>query len=183
MIACDITQSGAVLLMLLVAEMLLPLPILVGVRAVAGLEFLPASRSAVPSLVVDDDLDRANAGLGLGVNLAETLGPVLAAALLSALDVRAALLVTAAVFGFSALLVSRLPPLPPAPDAEEEDVGFLYGAVGLAAGLSYVLGGLALNATSARVVFVAAGAGGLLVTGATAAVLLRQARAHRPSES
>ena len=35
--------------------------------------------------------------------------------------------------------------------------GNLYGAVGLAAGLSYVLGGLALNATSARVVFVVAG--------------------------
>ena len=71
MVACDIAQGGAVLLMLLVAEALLPLLILVGVRAVAGQVFLPASRSAVPSLVADDDLDRANAGLGLGVNLAE----------------------------------------------------------------------------------------------------------------
>ena len=327
MIACDITQGGAVLLMLLVADALLPLLILVGVRAVAGQVFLPASRSAVPMLVADDDLDRANAGLGLGVNLAEIFGPVLAAALLSALDVRPALLVTAAVFGLSALLVSTLPPLPPAADVEEEALGFLaaarsglafvwstplvkiiivgfvgtvvfngiddvalvflavdvlggstaqagllyaavgarsgrrvlgavgcpgagadgaaadhrpgreqrrqpahrpggggggclrdaavrgigiaavdvavttliqravppgmlgrvfgnlYGAVGLAAGLSYILGGLALNTTSARVVFMVAGVGGLLVTGATAAVLLRHARAHRLSES
>jgi hypothetical protein len=61
--------------------------------------------------------------------------------------------------------------------------GNLYGAVGLAAGMSYVLGGLALNATSARVVFVVAGAGGLLVSGATAAVLLRHVRGHRPHPS
>jgi len=60
--------------------------------------------------------------------------------------------------------------------------GNLYGAVGLAAGLSYVLGGLALNVTSARVVFVVAGAGGLLVTAATAAVLLWRSRRHHPGE-
>jgi hypothetical protein len=60
--------------------------------------------------------------------------------------------------------------------------GNLYGAVGLAAGLSYVLGGLALNATSARVVFVVAGCGGLLVTAATGAVLLRRGRTHHPGQ-
>ena len=325
MVVCDIAQGAAVLSMLLVSEALLPLLILVGVRAVAGQVFLPASRSAVPTLVADDDLSPANAGLGLGVYLAEILGPLLAAALLSTLDVRAALLVTAAVFGLSALLVSMLPALPSVADTEEEAAGFLaaarsglafvwstppvkiiaaafvgsvvfngiddvalvflavdvlggstaqagvlyaavglglvagflalsnprmrvpmmplfliglavnsvgnlltglaaavavaftvqavrgigiaavdvavttllqrrvpprmlgrafgnlYGAVGLAAGLSYVLGGLALNATSARVVFVVAGAGGLLVTGATAAVLWH-ARTHRSSQ-
>jgi MFS family permease len=325
MIACDIAQCGSVLLMPLVADLLLPLLVLVGVRAVAGHVFQPASRSAVPSLVGDDDLDGANAGLGLGVNLAEILGPVLAAALLSALDVRTALLVTAAVFGISALLASTLPTLPPAAHDEREAIGFLfaarsglafvwstplvkiialgfvgtvafngiddvalvflagdvlggstaqagllyaavglgllagfvvlsasrvrvpmvplliigfavssvgnlftglawavtvafalqtvrgigiaaldvavttllqravppgmlgrvfgnvYGAVGLAAGLSYVLGGLALNVTSARVVFVVAGAGGLLVTGAMSVALFWRTRAHRES--
>ena len=324
MVVCDITQGAAVVLMLLVTEALLPLLILVGVRAVAGQVLLPASRSAVPMVVVDQDLDRANAGLGLGVNMAEIFGPILAAALLSALDVQAALVVTAAVFGMSALLVSTLPALPPVADTEEETVGLLaaarsglafvwstslvkiiivgfvgtvvfngiddvalvflavdvlggstaqagllyaavgvglvagflalsnarvrvpmvpllviglavcsagnlltglagavavaftwqavrgigiaavdvavstllqrtvppamlgrtfgnlYGAVGLAAGLSYVLGGLALNVTSARVVFVVAGAGGLLVTATTAAVLLRHTRTHHP---
>ena len=327
MVVCDITQGAAVVLMLLVTEALLPLLILVGVRAVAGQVFLPASRSAVPMLVADDDLGRANAGLGLGVNHGRDLRP----------DPRArhccrpwmcalALGVTAAVFGLSALLVSTLPALPPVAETEEETVGFLaaarsglafvwstslvkiivvgfvgtvvfngiddvalvflavdvlggstaqagllyaavgvglvagflalsdarvrvpmvpllviglavssagnlltglagavavaftwqavrgigiaavdvavstllqrtvppamlgrafgnlYGAVGLAAGLSYVLGGLALNVTSARVVFVVAGAGGLLVTAATAAVLLRHARTRHPND-
>jgi MFS family permease len=326
MVVCDITQGAAVMLMLLVTEALLPLLILVGVRAVAGQVLLPASRSAVPMVVVDQDLDRANAGLGLGVNMAEIFGPILAAALLSALDVQAALVVTAAVFGMSALLVSTLPALPPVADTEDETVGLLaaarsglafvwstslvkiiivgfvgtvvfngiddvalvflavdglggptaqagllyaavgvglvagflalstarvrvpmvpllviglavcsagnlltglagavavaftwqavrgigiaavdvavstllqrtvppamlgrtfgnlYGAVGLAAGLSYVLGGLALNVTSARIVFVVAGAGGLLVTATTAAVLLRHTRMHHPND-
>jgi MFS family permease len=51
--------------------------------------------------------------------------------------------------------------------------GTLYGAVGLAAGLSYTLGGLLLAATDARITFVAAGAGGLLVSVITAAALYR----------
>jgi MFS family permease len=46
--------------------------------------------------------------------------------------------------------------------------GNLYGAIGLAAGLSYVLGGLLLERTDARTTFVVAGVGGVVVTGATA---------------
>ena len=57
----------------------------------------------------------------------------------------------------------------------------MYAAVGLAAGLSDVLGGLALNLTSARVVFVVAGAGGLLVTSIMAVTLVRHTRTHRES--
>ena len=51
--------------------------------------------------------------------------------------------------------------------------GNLYGAVGVAAGLSYALGGLLLDLTSARPTFVAAGAGGLLSTVAIALALRR----------
>lgn len=40
----------------------------------------------------------------------------------------------------------------------------VYGAVSLAAGLSYLLGGLLLDATSPRVTLIAAGAGGIAVT-------------------
>jgi hypothetical protein len=55
--------------------------------------------------------------------------------------------------------------------------GNLYGAIGVAAGLSYVLGGFVLNATSPRATFVAAGVGGLLVTLATALALPRAMKA------
>jgi MFS family permease len=54
--------------------------------------------------------------------------------------------------------------------------GNLYGAVGVAAGLSYMAGGLLLDATSAPTTFVVAGAGGLL---ATLAVCLTLPRALR----
>jgi MFS family permease len=51
--------------------------------------------------------------------------------------------------------------------------GNLYGAIGIAAGLSYVLGGLLLDLTSPRPTFIIAGTGGLLATLATALVLRR----------
>jgi MFS family permease len=38
----------------------------------------------------------------------------------------------------------------------------MYGAIGIAASLSYILGGVLLDLTNARVVFIIAGVGGLL---------------------
>jgi MFS family permease len=55
--------------------------------------------------------------------------------------------------------------------------GNLYGAVGVAAGLSYVLGGFLLDLTSPRATFVVAGVGGLLITLATALALPRAMKA------
>jgi MFS family permease len=49
----------------------------------------------------------------------------------------------------------------------------VYGAVGAAAGLSYLLGGLLLDATNARVTLVVAGTGGLLAAAAAAVLLPR----------
>jgi MFS family permease len=52
--------------------------------------------------------------------------------------------------------------------------GTLYGAIGVAAGLSYVAGGVLLDVAGPRVTLVVAGAGGLLVTFGTALVLRRR---------
>ena len=54
--------------------------------------------------------------------------------------------------------------------------GNLYGAIGVAAGLSYVGGGLLLDATSAPLTFVVAGTAGMLVTIAVALTLPRALR-------
>ncbi|GAA0951605.1 MFS transporter [Virgisporangium aurantiacum] len=62
-------------------------------------------------------------------------------------------------------------------DLQGRVFGTLYGAIGVAAGLSYALGGALLALTDARVTFVVAGIGGLLATAATA-VALRAARQH-----
>jgi MFS family permease len=56
--------------------------------------------------------------------------------------------------------------------------GNLYGAIGVAAGLSYVFGGLLLDLTSPRPTFVIAGTGGLLAALATALALRRTMTAN-----
>ena len=57
--------------------------------------------------------------------------------------------------------------------------GTLYGGIGVAAALAYVLGGLLLDRTGPRTAFVIAGAAGLAATAATA-VALRRARRRGP---
>ena len=66
-------------------------------------------------------------------------------------------------------LVQRVAP----PGLQGRVFGSLYGGIGVAAALSYLLGGLLLDRTTPRVAFVAAGAAGLLATGATALALRR----------
>jgi MFS family permease len=111
MIACELAQAAAVLLMLILP----PLPLLlalVALSAVAAHIFQPASRSAVPVLVPDRELEAANRALGFGSNGMETLGPPAAAVLLPLIDIRGVLLVDVATFLISAALLAFLPKLP-----------------------------------------------------------------------
>jgi MFS family permease len=111
MIVCEVAQG---VLLAVIAFTLPPLPILlalVGLRAVLGQFFIPASRAAVPTLVAEKDLAQANTALGFGTNSADVIGPFLAAALLTFLDTRGVLLVDAVSFAVSALLLLRLPRL------------------------------------------------------------------------
>jgi MFS family permease len=113
MITAELVQCG---LVLTIAVTLPPLPVLlvlVALRAVAGQVFLPASRSAMPALVADSELPAANALLGFGANSGEVLGPLLAAALVGVIGVPGVLLVDAASFALSALLLLALPALRP----------------------------------------------------------------------
>jgi MFS family permease len=114
MIGCELAQGALLVLIALSLDHLPLVLVLVGLRALAGQIFLPASRAAVPALVADRDLPAANSTLGLGTNGAEAVGPLLAAALLPFAGVRGALLVDAATFALSALLLATLRPIPPA---------------------------------------------------------------------
>jgi MFS family permease len=58
--------------------------------------------------------------------------------------------------------------------------GSLYGAIGVAAALAYLLGGLLLDRTTPRITFVIAGAGGLLATLAAAVALRHAIREPHP---
>ncbi|MET1006488.1 MAG: MFS transporter [Propionibacteriaceae bacterium] len=112
MVVCDLVQA---VLVGCLALFLPPLPVLlllVGLRALTAQVFGPASRSAMPFLVAEDELPGANSTLGLGTNLGEVLGPLLAAALYPLLGVRGVLAVDAATFLLSAAALSQLPHLP-----------------------------------------------------------------------
>ena len=66
--------------------------------------------------------------------------------------------------------------------------GVVYGAVGVAAATSYLVGAVLLTVTDPRVTFVAAGAGGLLATAVTAVAVSRisavaRSGGQRPPES
>lgn len=114
MIVAELAQGALVLVIALTLPALPVLLVLVALRSVAGQVFLPASRAAMPELVADEDLPPANALLGFGANAGEVLGPLLAAALVGVIGVPGVLLVDAASFAVSALLVSLVPSLPAA---------------------------------------------------------------------
>ena len=112
MVACELVQGALVVVIALWLPSLPLLCVLVGLRAVAGQVFQPASRAAVPAVVPERDLERANAAVGVATNGGETLGPLVAALLLPVLDVRGVLLVDAATFAVSAALLGLLPAMP-----------------------------------------------------------------------
>jgi MFS family permease len=132
MITCELVQAA---LLVLIALSLPPLPALlalVAARAVAGQVFQPASRAAVPALVPARDLQPANSALGFGTNGAEAVGPLLAAALLPLLGIQGVLLVDAASFAVSAVVLTRLPTLGGSRDRTAAEAGLLAQArVGL----------------------------------------------------
>nr|WP_167217697.1 MFS transporter [Kribbella shirazensis] len=113
MVVCDLVQG---VLTAVMAVTLPPLPVLlvmVAVRSVTAQVFHAASRSAMPALVRDEELEAANSALGAGTNGLEAIGPLIAAGLFLVTDVRGILLIDAATFFVSAALLTRLPRIPP----------------------------------------------------------------------
>lgn len=136
MIISELVQGA---LLLLIALSLPPLPlllVLVAARSIGGQVFQPASRAAVPALVPDRDLETANSTIGFGTNGAEAIGPLIAAALFPLIGVRGVLLVDALSFALSALLLTRLPALPPVSHDDDGNRGSLLA--GAKVGLGYL---------------------------------------------
>ncbi|HET7516397.1 MAG TPA: MFS transporter, partial [Actinomycetes bacterium] len=76
MVACELVQGALVVVIALWLPSLPLLLVLVGLRAAAGQVFQPASRAAVPAVVPEPDLERANAAVGVATNGGEALGPL-----------------------------------------------------------------------------------------------------------
>ena len=143
MVGCELVQGALVVAIALWLPSLPLLLVLVGLRAVAGQVFQPASRAAVPAVVPDRDLERANAAIGIGTNGGEALGPLTAALLLPVLDVRGVLLVDAATFLVSAAMLGFLPAMPAAGSGRR--ASFLADA---RSGLRYLRGEATLRAVT-----------------------------------
>jgi MFS family permease len=145
MVGCELVQGA---LVVVTALWLPPLPlllVLVGLRALAGQVFQPASRAAVPAVVPERDLERANAAVGVATNGGETLGPLVAALLLPVLNVRGVLLVDAATFLVSAVVLGFLPALTGAAPEHGRRPSFLADA---RAGLRYLGGEATVRAVA-----------------------------------
>jgi MFS family permease len=91
------------------------LPMVVAAGLLSAL-MSPAGKSSVPRLVPADRLGRANALLGLALNLQIVAGPAIGGVLVGLVGPPAAFAVNAASFFISALLLARLGPLPQAAD-------------------------------------------------------------------
>ena len=109
MIMCDIGQTAFFLVIALVP---LPYPavvVLVGMTSVLAALFQPAGRSRLPAIVGRDRLQAANGLLGLGLNTGRAAGPLIGGLLVAAAGPERTLLVDAASFAASALLLQALP--------------------------------------------------------------------------
>jgi MFS family permease len=143
MVGCELVQGVLVAAIALWLPSLPLLLVLVGLRAVAGQVFQPASRAAVPALVGQRDLEQANAAVGVATNGGEALGPLVAAVALPVLGVRGVLLVDAASFLVSAALLGLLPAL--AGPSRGTRPSFLADAAG---GLTYLRGQAVVRAVA-----------------------------------
>jgi MFS family permease len=149
MVSCELIQGVIVAVIAVTLPRLPELLALVAVQSCVAAVFSPASRAAVPSLVTDADLERANAAIGFGTNGMDSAGPLIGAVALAWLSVRDLLMIDVATFALSAVLLLRLPGLVsrPAPAATEaaDNIAEAPGPPGLrqlmseaGAGLSYL---------------------------------------------
>lgn len=116
MAVCEIGQAAVFASL---AVFLPPLPVLVALVLVSGgiaTAFVPAGRSAVPALVPEHQLGRANALLGTAFNIQVAVGPTIGGLAVELGGARVAFAVNALTFVVSALILTRLPALKPVGD-------------------------------------------------------------------
>lgn len=111
-----VCETGQAVVFVVLAVVVPPLPVLVGLVLVSGgfaTAFVPAGRSAVPSLVPAAALGRANALLGTAFNLQVAVGPTVGGLAVEFAGARVAFAINAVTFLVSALVLTRLPALRP----------------------------------------------------------------------
>ena len=113
MIASELV-SGLVILGLVFTDQLMLIYAILALQAFSITIMTPARQSAVPQLVQQDELTRANAFLQQLAGLIKIIAPILAGSLLAVVNPHQAILLDVLSFGLSALILTRLPDLQPA---------------------------------------------------------------------
>ena len=113
MIASELI-SGLVILGLVFTDQLVLIYTILALQAFSITIMTPARQSAVPQLVQQDELTRANAFLQQLAGLIKIIAPILAGGLLAVISPHQAILLDVISFGLSALILTRLPALRPA---------------------------------------------------------------------
>jgi len=135
MVSCDLAQTALYAVLAILLPGYAALIVLVGVASIFQTIFTPAGQAALPSMVAQDELGRANAWLGSAVNLQVAAGPLAGGLLVAFAGTRTALGVDALSFAASAACLARMAPLRAA--AEQVSRGVLSAT---ADGLRFVLG-------------------------------------------
>jgi MFS family permease len=135
MVGCDLGQAVIYAAIALLAPPLSALLVLVVGSACLQTVFAPAGAAALPRLVAEADLLAANARFGSAFNLQVAVGPLLGGVLVAAFSTDEAILVNAASFLVSALLLAGVPQLAERIDVEDRGVLAATGD-----GLAYVWG-------------------------------------------
>lgn len=127
MILCDVGQTAIFVALALAPLSYTAVVAMVGLTSVLAALFQPAGRSRLPALVEMDRLQTANGLLGLGLNTGRAAGPLAGGLLVAAVGPERALLVDAATFAVSALLLRALPARDRAPGPTQTRLGYLAG--------------------------------------------------------
>jgi len=135
MVSCDLAQTALYAVLAILLPGYAALIVLVGVASIFQTIFTPAGQAALPSMVAQDELGRANAWLGSAVNLQVAAGPLAGGLLVAFAGTRTALGVDALSFAASAACLARIAPLRAA--VEQVRRGVLSAT---ADGLRFVLG-------------------------------------------
>jgi MFS family permease len=111
--------SGIVILGLVFTENIIIIYGLIAIQAITISIMSPARQSSVPALVPADQLTQANAFLQQLAGILKIFAPVLAGFLLSVVSPHTAIIFDVISFFLSALILTRLPALPPEKDNRE----------------------------------------------------------------
>ena len=119
MIASELA-SGLIVAGLIFTQHLELMYAILALQAISMAVMTPARQAVVPDIVSEDSLTQANAFLQQLAGIIKIIAPMLAGLILAVMNPHTAIILDVVSFGLSALILSRLPVLPPHPEGKQD---------------------------------------------------------------